>query len=201
VNAIAVQSDGSVIIAGSMNATGINRFMLRRVLSSGHPDPAFGDRGQVNTHIGSSHSAARAVAVQPDGKIVAVGSASGVSVDGDYSGYGVARYNGDGSLDTSFNETGSEVVFLAQSQQQVAYAVAIAPDGKIVIAGNYGAPGYDGLGLIRLTDSGILDTSFNSSGMVTDTDVGFAVSLTVQNDGKILVLGHSSNGQAQYIRR
>jgi uncharacterized delta-60 repeat protein len=68
------------------------------------------------------------VAVQPDGKIVVVGVGSLAPVD-----FGISRLNPDGSSDTGFSADGN--AFVALGGDELAFAVAVQPDGKIVAAG------------------------------------------------------------------
>ena len=134
----------------------------------GDLDPTFGIGGKVSDLSGyGSYD----VAIQKDGKIVAVGQ-GGVGV-------AVFRYNIDGSPDMTFGGTGR--VFI--DQYQVAIDVAIQPDGKIVIAGRDLDGEVFGV-LIRLNSDGSLDTSFGTNG----TLAAFLPSVSgIQKDGKLLV--------------
>jgi uncharacterized delta-60 repeat protein len=114
--------------------------------------------------------------VQADGKIVAAGkSDGGVTNERDHNVYefALARYNDDGSLDTSFGRAGMVTTYFArrssgEASSSIAEAVAIQRDGKIVAAGL--GNGYD-FALARYTARGSLDRSFGRGGKVL-TDFG-----------------------------
>ena len=152
-------------------------------------DPTFGTGGKVTTEFGGN-DLTYSVAIQPDGKIVVAGSA-GIGANEDFA---VARYNADGSLDTTFNGTGKLTTDLG-GEHDIANGVSIQSDGKIVVAG------YSGFGLgfdeelvwavVRYNANGTLDTTFNGTGKVM-TDFGprgRANCVALQTDGKILAAG------------
>ena len=139
----------------------------------GDLDPTFGVGGKL---IDGSGYGLYDVAIQPDGKIVAVGPAAGGS---EGTQIAVARYNIDGSPDTTFGGTGR--VFI--DHYQVAVDVAIQPDGKIVVAGRN--PDGEVFGeLVRLNSDGSLDTSFGTNGIVAASLPSVAAILP---DGKLLI--------------
>jgi uncharacterized delta-60 repeat protein len=157
--------------------------------AAGNLDSTFGSGGKVITDFKGGDDVARAIAIQPDGKIVAVGErhGSGVSL------LAVSRYNVDGSLDSSFDGDGKLIWDL--NNGDIYSEVAIQGDGKIIIGGTCScdAP-RDQLLVIRLTGDGSLDTTFNEKGYVT-TGFGthndaFLQGLAIQPDGKILVGGY-----------
>ena len=133
---------------------------------------------------------ANAVAVQDDGKIVVVGNAFGPMFSEDFA---IARYNPNGSLDTSFSGDGKQTAsFLTTAE---ANGVAIQGDGKIVVVGT-GVDNIDGGSegaIARYNPNGTLDTSFSGDGTQT-TDFGLgegaqATGLAIQGDGKIVIVG------------
>jgi len=128
----------------------------------GDLDTSFGTGGLVRTNITSVADAAYGVAIQPDGKIVAVGTAGYPN-----STFAVVRYKRDGTLDPTFG-TGGVVRTDIGPYQDVAYGVALQPDGDVVVAGVRGAgrPGSD-FALARYLPGGTLDPSFGSGGVVT----------------------------------
>src|SRR5215471_13062880 len=103
--------------------------VLGRVNSDGGPDRDFGNNGNVYTDFGGNDEAL-AVAIQPDGKIVAAGATRG----GGTAEFALARYNADGSLDSSFG-SGGKVITNSLPRPALANAVLIQPDNKIVAAG------------------------------------------------------------------
>ncbi len=162
--------------------------------ASGSLDDSFGVNGKVITPIGSGYDFGYGAAVQEDGKIIV----AGVHSFGDNGDIALVRYNGDGSLDTSFG-TGGKVITSVGSNDDVGSAVALQSDGKIVVAGysNMGADesnSNNDFALARYTSNGSLDTSFGTGGTVTTPigvrdDEGYAVA--IQEDGKIIVAGYS----------
>jgi len=158
----------------------------RWVLSSGMVDPSFGTNGRVRTQIGG-FSFARDVALQADGKAVVVGFAN----DG-VQKFAVARYNTNGSLDSSFGNGGIVTTRIENAIRNDAFGVAIQSDGKIVAAGeSYNGVDYD-IALARYHLDGSLDTSFDGDGIVV-TDLGLREvgrALAMQSDGKIVVAGN-----------
>src|SRR5262249_12815579 len=138
-------------------------FALARYHADGSPDSTFGKGGKVITYL-SSYAAVNALAMQSDGKIVAAGGAH-VGPPGGSSA--LARYNTDGSLDSTFGRGGTIITNFAGGGSW-AGAVAIQSDGRIVIAGVLYAGGRDwDFALARYNTSGTLDTTFGISGKVT----------------------------------
>jgi len=190
---MAIQSNGKIVTTGRSNngSTGYN-FALARHNADGSLDTSFDTDGKVTTAF-SSNDLAYSVAIQPDGKIVAAGSAW---ADGSTEDFALARYNADGSLDTSFG-SGGKVTTAFASSRDIAYSVAVQSDGKIVAAGqSINGLTYD-FALARYNADGSLDTSFDTDGKVT-TAFGSgddaASSVDIQSDGRIVATGSSYNG-------
>ncbi len=130
--------------------------------------------------------------LQPDGKIIAAGWTVTASDRGDFA---LARYNADGTLDTSFGAGGKVTTDFtdAPDRTDLASAVALQPDGKIVVAGTGGVNEPAGsIELARYDTGGALDTTFGTGGMVT-TCFGnhrvYADALLTQPDGRLVVVG------------
>jgi uncharacterized delta-60 repeat protein len=193
--AVEIQRDGKIVAAG-------DGFALVRYTTSGKLDPSFGAGGVVRTDFGPS-SHAFAVAIQKDGKILVAGRAtSSASED-----FALARYTSDGTLDSSFGRGGKVVTNFGiktsndYPSDDWAYAVAVEPDGKIVLAGasdirgnaaqRSGTPLYD-FALVRYSANGSLDPSFGRDGKVlTPFDEGQSLvqDVAIQTDGKIVAVG------------
>lgn len=160
----------------------------------GDLDPTFGNMGQVITSMSLGDADhVSAVAVQPDGKIVASGTSTGVS----YSFISVARYTASGALDASFGSSGKVTEFTNRLHVAQLNCMVLQPDGKIVVAGRIGGISDDNPDFLvmRFTASGSLDSSFGAGG-VTQTPIN-STSLAVygvalQGDGKIVVAGSAS---------
>ncbi|HEX8737708.1 MAG TPA: FG-GAP-like repeat-containing protein [Pyrinomonadaceae bacterium] len=161
-------------------------------------DAAFGTNAGKNTTSfgGLSEDEAADIAIQPDGKIVVVGTTR------DNGGSGgntvIVRYRADGTLDTGFNGTGT-VVASYSTGLDAATAVAIQPDGKIIIGGvaSFSFATAEDFMLLRYNPNGTLDTSFGTDGSgVVVTDFGNNLNdriddIVLQPDGKIIAVGYS----------
>jgi uncharacterized delta-60 repeat protein len=192
--AMAVQSDGKIVMAGSAEVGEQADFALVRYNPDGSLDTSFDGDGKALTDFAGDYDLGRAIALQPDSKIVVAGYVyNGTNYD-----FAVARYNPDGSLDTTFSGDGMLALDFAGGYDG-GRAIALQPDGKIVVAGF--ATGVAGdFAVVRINPNGSLDTSFDSDGMLTTdiaggSDVGNAVAL--QPDGKIVVAGDTSDGTNQ----
>ena len=131
-NAVAIQREGEIVAAGSAtHDSGALLFALARYKGDGALDPTFDGDGKVTTMVASDDEA-RGVAIQRDGKIVAVGLACKLCIAGP--DFGLARYNTDGSLDPIFGG-GDGIVLTDFGGFDHANAVALQMDGKIVAAG------------------------------------------------------------------
>ncbi|MGA2750172.1 MAG: hypothetical protein ABSG59_15470 [Verrucomicrobiota bacterium] len=185
--AVAIQANGSIVVAGNANNSSNNVFALARYNPDGTLDGTFGSNGKLTTSVGTNGSGANAVLIQSDGKIVAAGGGSG--------GFALVRYNPDGSLDASFGSAG--VTITTVSAVNSANAMAIQPDGKIVLAGTTSS-NPQLFGLARFTTNGALDSSFGGSGVVTTAVAtgSLAQAVGIQTDGKIVVAGYTGVGSS-----
>jgi uncharacterized delta-60 repeat protein len=182
-SAVAIQPDGRIVAAGESQGGFGRDFALARYNVDGSLDTSFDSDGKVTTDFGVL-DAASDVAIQPDGRIVAAGNSGGFGFSRDFA---LARYNRDGSLDTSFDSDGKVTTDFGGSE--VATAVAVHPDGRCVAAGG----SDEDFALAGYKVDGSLDTSFDSDGKVT-TDFGgfeFASDVAIQPDGRIVAAGNS----------
>jgi uncharacterized delta-60 repeat protein len=192
--AVVLQLDGKIVAAGT---GGSGHFALARYNTDGSLDASFGGGGKVTTVVGGIFESANAVALQPDGKIVAAG---GSSPDGFCCQVALARYNPDGSLDPSFDGDGKLTTFVGGAT--TANAVAVQGDGKILVAGSFVFG--NAFVVARFNGDGSLDRSFGSGGQVLTLFEGFgthATSLAIQADGKILVAGAGGAGNDFILAR
>jgi uncharacterized delta-60 repeat protein len=192
VQAVAIQADGKIVAAG-----GYRDFSLTRFNTDGTLDGSFGDHGVVQTPLRTGKgcwAGASAVLIQPaDQKIVAVGDSYCAN-----GWFAVARYNTDGSLDTTFGGDGKVMTrfFTRDGAVGSAYAnaAALQSDGKILAAGR--GPGGT-FGLARYETDGHLDTTFGGDGrVVTRFQPGDdeATGIAVQANGRIVVVGNADTG-------
>ena len=158
---------------------------------------SFGNGGKVTTDMGSNNDLAYDLIVQSDGKLIVVGR-TGPTSNYDFA---VARYDPNGTLDATFDGDG-KVVTAITGTQDVAYAVAVQNDGKILVSGGAnGGPGAT-FCVVRYNPNGSLDNTFGRNGIVmgpfpvTFTFAGQAIAL--QNDGKILVGGAVTGDQLDF---
>ena len=190
---VVVQADGKILVAG---ASGSN-FTLVRYNQEGSLDTSFSGDGIVTTAVGGDSSAAYSIALQPDGKILVAGYDTANKMN-----FALVRYNVDGSLDTSFSGDGIATTAIG-SGNDLAMSVALQLNGKILVAGRSDSGGFSDFALVRYNSDGSLDSNFSSDGKLT-TAVGnyydACTSIVVQQDGKILAAGISSNGgNSQYF--
>ena len=194
---VALQTDGKIVVAGTAFYTvcediwcsSPSEFALARYNADGTPDTSFSGDGRETTDFGGQDFGAYDVALQSDGKIVAVGHTGG----GDFA---LARYNATGTLDTSFSGDGKQITDFGDPHYGTdfgAYDVALQPDGKIVAVGRTGDGDF---ALARYNDTdGSLDASFSGDGKQTTDldglDHGRAVAILA---GKIVVAGTSLHG-------
>jgi uncharacterized delta-60 repeat protein len=192
--AMALQADGKVVVVGGSN----NDFTVARYTVAGRLDPDFGSAGTIATDIATGADQARGVAIQSDGKIVVVGSAVvGRSANNNFNfDFAVARYLPDGTPDPSFNGNGKVTTDFNQLTD-IAHAVAIQSDGKIVVVGLAASSNISGsnqFAIARYLPNGALDPSFDGDGKVT-TAVGsgnnLARNVLLQADQRIVVSGFS----------
>jgi uncharacterized delta-60 repeat protein len=181
---LAIQGDGKIVAAGYSG----NDFGLARYSSNGSLDPTFDGDGKTTTDFAGQFDQARAVAIHGDGRITAAGFAwdvSGASVH-----FALARYNPDGSLDTTFDTDGKVVTDVAAGEDEQGFAMAIQGNGKIVVAGRTSSD----FALARYNADGSLDTTFDGDGKVTTDFAGApdeAWGLAIQGDGKIVAAGYT----------
>ncbi|MBK8092252.1 MAG: hypothetical protein IPK32_09820 [Verrucomicrobiaceae bacterium] len=196
-HAVALQSDGKMIVAGYNHNGSNNDFAVVRYNTDGTLDTTFGATGKVVTDFGGSNDIANGVAVQSDGKIIAVGTASTSSAWL----FALARFHPDGSLDTSFGVAGTGrilTVIGSPNPGTKAEGVKIQPDGKILVMGHAQPVGTQDFVVLRYNSDGNLDNGFGVGGLVSSTTStnsdhqDIALDLALSGDGKILVGGYST---------
>ena len=190
-SAMALQPDGKVLVAGSCTNASNNRdFCAIRYNADGTLDITWAANsalgaGKVMTPIGSGYALATTIALQSDGKALLAGRCVIVIC--------MLRYNADGTLDASFGNSGT---ILSSVQSESADAMAVQPDGKIVLVGKCVNSFLNQFCALRYNANGTPDTSFNNTGKIVTTISGGseAKAVAMQTDGKILVAGWCWNG-------
>jgi len=190
-NSVALDPSGRIVVAGRWKGGGAADFIVARFKPNGSLDPGFNSpSGYVITNFGGPQDEAMDVAIQPDGKILVVGTGGmGASQD-----IAMARYDTTGALDPTFG-TGGKVLSNPVGSNEVGNAVAIQPDGNIVVAGRTdGGSNSDGL-VLRYKPTGQLDTNFGGTGFVT-TSFGSGYDafndVVIDGGGRILAGGSTS---------
>ncbi len=154
---IVIQSDGKILLTGSVRQSGGDDISVVRYNTDGDLDITFNSSGISTTSINrNDHS--YGIAVQSDGKIIVVGTS--YFTDGDFA---VVRYNPNGSLDNTFSSDGKLTTNFGYLTQDQAEAVAVQSDNKILVGGKSDTE----FALVRYNTDGSLDTSFSSDGVVT----------------------------------
>ncbi len=180
---VALQTNGQMVIGGefdSVNGTLLNA--VARLNADGSVDtsfnPGIGPDGTVN-----------AVAVDAIGRVIIGGDFETVS---GVAGEGVARLNVDGSLDTTFN-VGVGTHNPGTGSTDPVYAIAVQPDGQILIGGGFSYFDLDSYnGIARLNTDGTVDQSFSPGTGTYNPLTGFSdviYNITLQADGNILIGG------------
>lgn len=189
---LALQPDGALVVAGQAYAPdyAFSQAFVTRFTSQGPLDGSFGTHGSARFGAGI-FNAATAVALQSDGKLVVAGY-SAFSADYTIMDLLVARFHPDGTPDDGFGYHGSYITDFAGGADS-GTALAVAPDGKIVVGGNVWNGSASDWGVLRLTEAGQPDSSFDGDGRYF---FGFGIqnglnALAVQPDGKILAAGHA----------
>ncbi|MDQ3747876.1 MAG: FG-GAP-like repeat-containing protein, partial [Acidobacteriota bacterium] len=176
--------------------------------SNGSLDASFGSgAGRLVTNIANDR--VKDLAVQPDGKIVITGDALERVASQVYIGRNIfaIRYNADGTPDTAFGDNGTakasyrvSTVCPVLNEPHNPEALALQPDGKIIVAGYVAfcdpspTNGYrGGAAIVRFLPDGQLDNTFDSDGKVLNSDIRSANAVTLQSDGKIIAVGQSGN--------
>jgi uncharacterized delta-60 repeat protein/CSLREA domain-containing protein len=191
-NSVVLQGDGKVVAGGYTNRNGNVDFALARYNADGTLDSSFGTGGEVVTAISSASDVINAVAVQSDGKIIAAGiTGAGTGQQN----IALARYNSDGSLDTSFGSNGIVITVLGPPENR-ANAVALQRDGKIVVAGSSWSNSARFGAVLRYNSDGSLDSSFGQNGIALISNLSSEQpnAIVVQADGKLVTAGTTFNG-------
>ena len=183
-NCLFVSESDEIYVAG-----GNDNFSMIKLMADGTYDSAFGNQGQVIIPFDGFRAEAKEIIVRADGKLILAGN---VYVSGGEYNFGIVLLNTDGSLDTSFNETG-KLIFDFDENINYLYAAAIQNDGKIVVAGQCGTFANADFAVARINPDGTFDTEFGVGGKqrinIQGDDRGRCV--VIQNDGKIVLGGYS----------
>jgi uncharacterized delta-60 repeat protein len=203
INAIAIQNDGRIVVtgAGFLNIAQSMDFTTVRYNSDGSLDNSFGTGGRVfsnfsNPNPTEANDSAGEVFLQGDGKILVAGRVHHLAF-----GYGLARYNRDGSPDLSFGQGGqltTSVPRQASGNASKETAMAVQADGRILIGGFARNNDVNYFALSRYQASGAPDAAFGNGGQVTVNVSGAIRSLKIQSDGRIIAAGTASENAGDF---
>jgi uncharacterized delta-60 repeat protein len=198
VSAIRIDSAQRIVLVGTCAAAGHTDACAVRYESSGAPDESFGSGGRLISSFGIPNSnveIANALAIARNGKLYMAGSCYQAATRFDFC---VARFKADGTPDTTFGSAGlARISFSATTTNEVAFAIAEQPDGKLIVAGSCQPSGVARFCLARLVANGTPDSSFDAafanSGKVETTFPNMASadlkSVHLLPDGRILAVG------------
>ncbi len=200
VSGVSTAPDGTIVVVGygSGSLTHNRHFRLARLLPDGVLDPAFGRHGMTLANMRSSiwvGDAARALALQHDGRIVVTGSAGYARGPLSQAGYcATARFSQDGRLDGSFGDKGRVLTLLPGRTSCGGVAVFVAPQGEIIVVGNASTEGVNGARpiAVRYLPSGMPDPRFGLDGAAELRMDGLAGGAALDSQGRIVVVGKES---------
>ncbi len=201
-NAVTVDANGDILVAGGKveNSTAGPPGVVARFLPNGSPDVTFGGTGEVTTSFNQAGYQAYAIVVQSDGKIVVTGNVRLNTSPYTEQLIGLVRYNTDGSLDTSFGSNGIVTTALGSGNGGVPFsgadAIALEPDGRIVVGGYAESGAVPYFLLVRYNTDGSLDTTFAQGGIAFSPDFGTAQGVAVQPDGTVVAVATAGDGLA-----
>jgi uncharacterized delta-60 repeat protein len=192
-NGAVLQPDGKIIVVGSASYDSNNRdigFALARFNTDGSIDFGFGTGGRQITDFFGAGAKANSIVLQSDGKFVVAGTASDSATRPVATDVALARYQSNGSLDPAFGIGGETAIPFPDSATEQGNAVALLPDGKIIVAGTafktFATP--PDFALVRYNSDGSLD-GIKTTDIAGGTDE--ALGLAIQSNGKAVVAGRS----------
>ncbi len=189
--AVVIQKDGKILLGGSSTNDESLAVSLFRLLPDGSPDPEFNGDGTVIVDISSADDEILALALSPEGDIIA-GGYTGNGTDRDFL---LMRFHADGSIDTGFGDHGRVITAVGNSDDEIT-ALVVEKNGAILAAGN--AAGTKGRVVVvgRYLTDGRLDPAFGDQGMSL-TGVGvdaLAQGMVLTGEDHIIVSGSYTDG-------
>ena len=198
-----LQPDGKIVVVGTTDNFQIASqvFGVVRFLPNGSLDTTFGNQGTAMTAFTNFINTPNAVAIQPDGKIIVAGEMQ--TSDGSINRFAIARFNPNGSLDSTFGSGGKVTTeFFSVTSggvREAADVILLQPDNKIIVAG-VAIPGARipaKSALVRLNPNGTFDPAFGTGGKVAVNAIGMITALALLSNGQILAL-NNVGGIAQF---
>jgi uncharacterized delta-60 repeat protein len=189
-NAIAIDSSNRIVVAGFANINGNTNFDLARYDNSGNLDATFGQNGLVTTDFSGNYDTANAMRIDSSNRIIVSGSAI---INGN-TNFALARYDNSGNLDATFGQNGLVTTDFS-GNYDTANAIAIDSLGRIIVAGSANINDVNNFALARYDNSGNLDSTFGTNGLVNTNFSGYADSayeMQIDSLGRIIVAGSAS---------
>jgi uncharacterized delta-60 repeat protein len=192
---VVLQADGKILVGGTYDTGSSNGFMLARYNSNGILDGTFGTAGVTKTAIGGGDAFSFGIGLLGDGRIV-LGGYSATTQDHDFT---VACYNSNGTLDQTFGTGGIATTDFSGGTDDIAYALAVQRDNKIVLGGRSGDYPTFNFAVARYTSAGQLDQTFGTAGKVltaaSNDSNGYALTIA---GSKITLAGAVANSQSPF---
>jgi uncharacterized delta-60 repeat protein len=182
-----IQTDGKILLCGSKYDANGTDFGIFRHNANGSPDPGFGTNGAVVIDFFGKTDVANGIAVTDGGKILVAGTVT----EGTTKKYALVRLNSDGSLDNTFGASGKVVANISGATSLGLTTFTVASNGKIMLGGT--ADGFSKAALVVFKNTGELDVTFDTDGILQPSSIVEIQSIKLQTDGKILIGGNGSN--------
>ncbi|MCF6186203.1 MAG: hypothetical protein L3J49_01835 [Desulfobulbaceae bacterium] len=189
--AVAIQSDGKILLGGASTNGDSLSFSLIRLLADGSPDSSFNGDGTVLLDLARGDDEILALGLTPDGHIFA----GGYTTNGTDRDFSLLRFNADGSLDSNFGNQGKVFTSVGNSDDEITALVALS-NGDVLVVGS--AAGTNGrvIVLARYLEDGRLDPGFADHGLSL-TGIGqdvVAQGMAVDRSGRIIISGSYTDG-------
>ncbi|MFN3444576.1 MAG: delta-60 repeat domain-containing protein, partial [Bacteroidia bacterium] len=183
----AIQADGKILLCGSKYDANGTDFGIFRHNTNGSPDLGFGTNGAVVIDFFGKTDVANGIAVTDGGKILVAGTVT----EGTTKKYALVRLNSDGSLDNTFGTSGKVVANISGATSLGLTTFTVASNGNIMLGGT--ADGFSKAALVVFKNTGELDVTFDTDGILQPSSMVEIQSIKLQTDGKILIGGNGSN--------
>lgn len=194
--AIALQPDGKIVVAGAAEGAANSEFLVARYNTDGSPDASFGGGDGIQlVPVGLGDDDAEAVAIGPGGHILAIGR---TNLGSGKTNAAVAVLKSSGEPDPAFTGDGTMTIDTTADDSDKGVAIAELADGRILVGDSTGAGGGDGFTLVRLLSSGLTDPEFGEGDGIVKTPIpssasGRITDFVLRPDGRIVASGYGSD--------
>jgi uncharacterized delta-60 repeat protein len=184
---IEFDSNGKIMV-GAYLINGCNEFIVARYTSGGSLDTSFSGDGISDPifDVTKTSKSTGGIAIGPNGKIVAAGWVRGNSANSGET-FGVMRFTSSGSLDTTFDSDGKDIIDFSSCEAELGWSVQVNASNQIVIGGTASCNEVQYFALSRSTVSGPLDTGFDQDGKILTTAWQGASAFSIVLDGNKVV--------------